>query len=233
MGSIANIIKYSRKCKDEIHVKSLSPKQWNWKKIIWPFRVLTHPVQAFTEIKYEKRGSVLLSVIILALWFFSSIFRYLEEGFVFNTNRVEDLRALDQFMGSAMIIILWCISNWAICTLMDGEGWFREIWVTNCYAVMPQIITIIPMTLISKVLTTDEGAFVTLISTVVFMWMVLLMFIANTTIHQYTFWKSLWSMFLTVLGVLILLLLGVLIVSLFMEIWSFVKAIYDELILRI
>ena len=77
MGSIANIIKYSRKCKDEIHVKSLSPKQWNWKKIIWPFRVLTHPVQAFTEIKYEKRGSVLLSVIILALWFFSSIFRYL------------------------------------------------------------------------------------------------------------------------------------------------------------
>lgn len=232
MGSIANIIKYSRKCKDEVSFKSLSPKNWNWKKIIWPFRVLTHPVQAFNEIKYEKRGSIFLSVLILVLWFASNIFNFLEEGFIFNSHRVEDLKALDQFMSSAMIIILWCISNWAICTLMDGEGWFHEIWICNCYSVMPQIISIIPLTLISKVLTSDEGAFVSMISTAVFFWMVLLMFIANTTVHQYTPLKSFISMLLTVLGVLILMLLGVLVSSLFIEIWDFVKSIYDELILR-
>ena len=94
MGSIANIIKYSRKLKGEVSLKSLSPKTWDWKKIIWPFRVLTHPVQAFNEIKYEKRGSILLSVIILFLWFLSNTFKFLEEGFIFNKNRVEDLKAL-------------------------------------------------------------------------------------------------------------------------------------------
>ena len=86
MGSIARIIKYGKKCKDEMDFKSFSLKNIDWKKIIWPFRVLTHPIQAFTEIKYEKRGSVLLGIIVLALWFFSSIFDYLEKGFVFNTN---------------------------------------------------------------------------------------------------------------------------------------------------
>ncbi len=233
MGSIARIIKYGKKCKDEIDIKSLSPKKWDWKKIIWPFRVLTHPIQAFAEIKYEKRGSVFLSIVVLALWFFSSIFDYLEKGFIFNKNSVDSLSAIDQFMSSSMIIILWCIANWAICTLMDGEGWFHEIWISNCYCVMPHVVTIVPLALVSNVLTSDEGTFLTILTTVVFIWMVLLMFIANTTIHQYSFGKSLWSMVLTVLGVLILLLLGVLIGSLFMEIWSFIKSVYDELIMRI
>lgn len=233
MGSIANIIKYSRKLKDEVSFKSLSPKTWDWKKIIWPFRVLTHPVQAFNEIKYEKRGSIFLSIVVLFLWFISNIFQFLERGFIFNRNRVEDLKALDQFMSSAMIIILWCIANWAICTLLNGEGWFREIWVCNCYAVMPQVITIIPMTLISKVLVSDEAAFVSIITSAVFAWMVLLMYLANTIVHQYSGWMSLWSMFLTLLGVLILLLLGVLVFSLFLEIWNFAKSIYDEMILRV
>ena len=233
MGSIANIIKYSRKLKGEVSFKSLSPKAWDWKKIIWPFRVLTHPVQAFNEIKYEKRGSIFLSVLILFLWFLSNTFQFLEQGFIFNKNRVEDLKALDQFMSSAMIIILWCIANWAICTLLNGEGWFREIWVCNCYAVMPQIITIVPMTLISKVLVSDEAAFVSIITSVVFAWMVLLMFLANTIVHQYSGWMSFASMILTVFGVLILLLLGVLVFSLFLEIWNFAKNIYDEMILRI
>ena len=232
MGSIANIIKYSRKLKGEVSLKSLSPTKWDWKKIIWPFRVLTHPAQAFNEIKYEKRGSILLSVIILFLWFISNTFKYLEEGFIFNSNRVEDLKVLDQFMSSAMIIILWCISNWAICTLLNGEGWFREIWVCNAYAVMPQVITIIPMTIISKVLVSDEAAFVSIITSIVFAWMVLLMFLANTIVHQYSGWMSLVSMLFTVIGVLILLLLGVLVFSLFLEIWNFAKSVYDELILR-
>ncbi len=233
MGSIARIIKYGKKCKDEMDFKSFSPKKIDWKKVIWPFRVLTHPIQAFTEIKYEKRGSVLLGIIVLALWFFSSIFDYLEKGFVFNKNSVEGLNAIDQFMSTAMIILLWCISNWAICTLMDGEGWFHEILVSNCYCVMPHVITIIPLALVSNVLTSDEGTFLTIITSIVFVWMVLLMFIANTTIHQYSFLKSIWSMILTLFGVLVLMMLGVLIGSLFMEIWSFVKSVYDELILRI
>lgn len=232
MGSIANIIKYGKKCKDEISFKNLSVKKLDFKKIIWPFRTLTHPIQAFSEIKYEKRGSIALSIIVLLLWFFSSIFSYLETGFIFNENRVEDLKLINQFMSSSMIIILWTISNWAICTLMDGEGWFKDIWITSCYSVMPHVVTMIPIALISNVLVADEGAFVTILTTAVFIWMVLLMFIANTTVHQYTFKKSLFSMLLTIFGVLVLLLLAILIASLFIEIWSFVKSIFDELVLR-
>ncbi len=232
MGTIANIIKYSKKASFKFSPEKLNPKKWDWQKIIWPFRVLTHPVQAFTEIKYEKRGSVLLSVIVLFLWTFSAVFSFLETGFQFNQNRVEDLEFFNLFMSTSAIIVLWSISNWAICTLMDGEGWFKEIWICSCYSVMPQVMTIVPLAIISKVTTIEEGAFIGIVETIAFGWMVLLLFIANTTVHQYTFGKSIFSMVLTVFGVLVLLLLMILMFSLFLEIYNFGTTIYQELVFR-
>ena len=65
---------------------------------------------------------------------------------------------------------------------------------------MPNILTIVPLAIISKVTTIEEGAFITIAETIVFGWMVLLLFIANTTVHQYSFGKSIFSMVLTGTG---------------------------------
>ncbi len=232
LATYSALAKYGKKMISDIEWKKLLPKYWDWKKIIWPFRVLTHPIQAFNEIKYEKTGSVGLSIIILILWFFSSVYEYLEYGFQFSTNKVEMLSVLSEVMSSAMIIVLWSIANWAICTLMDGEGWFKDIWITNCYATMPMVVTTIPITIISKILTIEESSWLTLLSSVAFLWMILLMLMANTIIHQYTLKKSIFSMILTVVGVFILLLLVVLLVSLVMQFWDFAYTVGQELMFR-
>lgn len=232
MATYSALAKYSKKMIADIQWKKLLPKYWDWKKIIWPFRVLIHPMQAFNEIKYEKTGSVVLSIIILLLWFFSNIYNYLEYGFQFSTNKVEMLSVLSEFMSSAMIIVLWSIANWAICTLMDGEGWFKDIWITSCYSTMPLVITTIPLTILSKVLTIEEASWLTLLSSVAFLWTILLMLMSNTIIHQYTIKKSILSMVLTVLGVFILLLLVVLLFSLVAQFWDFIYTIGRELMFR-
>ncbi len=232
LATYSALAKYGKKLILGIEWKRLLPKYWNWKKIIWPFRVLTHPIQAFNEIKYEKTGSVGLSVIILLLWFFSNIYKYLEYGFQFNTNKVEMLSVLSQFMSSAMIIVLWTIANWAICTLMDGEGWFKEIWISCCYSVMPLVVTTVPITILSKILTINESSWLSLLSTLAFLWTVLLMLMANTIIHQYTLKKSIFSMILTIVGVFILLMLVVLVVSLVAQFWEFLSVIGQELSFR-
>ena len=62
--------------------------------------------------------------------------------------------------------------------------------------------------------------------------MLLLVFIANTTVHQYTIKKSLGAMLLTILGVLILLMIFVLVVSLFMQVYDLVGQLVKEIKLR-
>ena len=86
MATYSALAKYGKSMIMNIEWKKLLPKYWDWKKIIWPFRVLVHPIQAFNQIKYEKTGSVGLSIIILLVWFFSNIYNYLEYGFQFCTN---------------------------------------------------------------------------------------------------------------------------------------------------
>ena len=73
MATYSALAKYGKSMIMNIEWKKLLPKYWDWKKIIWPFRVLVHPIQAFNQIKYEKTGSVGLSIIILSVWFFSNI----------------------------------------------------------------------------------------------------------------------------------------------------------------
>ena len=63
--------------------------------------------------------------------------------------------------------------------------------------------------------------------------MVLLMFLGNTIIHQYSFKKSVVSMLLTIVGVLILLLIMVLVISLVVQMSDFVSSVYKELWLRV
>ena len=135
-------------------------------------------------------------------------------------------------MSSAMIIVLWSIANWAICTLMDGEGWFKDIWITSCYSTMPLVVTTIPNTILSKVLTIQESTWLTLLSSIAFAWAILLLLMSNTIIHQYTLKKSIFSMLLTVIGVFILLLLVVLMVSLVAQFADFVMTIGRELMFR-
>ena len=115
---------------------------------------------------------------------------------------------------------------------MDGEGWFKDIWITSCYSTMPLVVTTIPITILSKVLTIQESTWLTLLSSIAFAWAILLLLMSNTIIHQYTLKKSIFSMLLTVIGVFILLLLVVLMVSLVAQFADFVMTIGRELMFR-
>ncbi len=216
-----------------IDFKKLNPKTWDFKKIIWPFRICFHPINGLNDMRYEKKESIFLCILILILWFLSSVFGYLETGFLFNVAKADDLDLKMEFMSTVAVALFWAVSNWAITTLMDGEGNFKQIFTYTCYAILPQVLIGIPVTLISKVAITDEGMFLTLFSTIAFWWTFLLLFLGNMIMHQFSLKKNIFSIVLTICGILILLLIVILGFSLVMQMESFVVAIYTELFHRI
>jgi hypothetical protein len=61
-------------------------------------------------------------------------------GFLVNTNEISDMNILIQFSYVILPFIVWCVSNWSITTLIDGEGSFKDIYITTAYALLPLII---------------------------------------------------------------------------------------------
>ena len=45
--------------------------------------------------------------------------------------------SLPALLQSAGALLLWTICNWATCTLIDGEGTMRDIWIAAAYSLTP------------------------------------------------------------------------------------------------
>jgi hypothetical protein len=78
-----------------------------------------------------------------------------------------------------------------------------------------------------------EVAFLQYLMTLGYIWSGVLLFSGLMAIHQYTISKTLASLFLTVLGTLIILFLCILIFSLAQQIIGFSISLYNEILFRL
>lgn len=229
----ARLIKMGKKLVSQSIRDRHQRQKWDVHQVIWPFRVLFHPINGYQEIKWEHQGSVRLSLVIAVLLFISQVFDTTNTAFIFNYARPGTLDLRFEFAMSVLPIVLWCISNWSVTSLMDGKGNFREIWIYSFYAAMPILITKIPLALLSRLLTSEESAIFSLLNGVVVLWVCLLFFIGNMIIHQYSFKMTIVSILLTFFGIAVILFLMVLLFSLFQQFGTFVSTIYKELLFRL
>ena len=116
---------------------------------------------------------------------------------------------------------------------MDGEGRFKDI-VTVCgYAMLPMILTFIPAILFSQVVAEDEEAFYYLLLAVGIAWFLFLVLVGIMTVHNYTLGKTLATMILTFIAMLIIIFVVMLLFSLIGQVVAFVESLYNEIMLRI
>ena len=193
---------------------------------------IMHPFVGFEEIKWHKKGSALWATVFLFIYYLSAIVEYQYTGFLFTTQRPEDLNILLIAVSNLIPFVLFSVSNWAVCTLFDGEGRFVEIYIAVGYALVPFALTRFFTTLCSNFVVQSEYAFVSMISTVGLVWSLAIGFIGLNTVHQYTFKKTFFSVLAALLGVFIILFLCVLAGTLWNQVYSFIMSVYTEITFR-
>ena len=201
-------------------------------KILLPFRLFAHPVESFNDIKYEKRGSLGLANLLLLLYFLEGIVNYFLTGYLFSNNEAQSFSVWPILLRTVVLIVLWCVMNWAMCTLLEGEGTFREIWMAACYSLTPLVIFSVPLNLISNVMTLSESMFYTAVSNGLTLWSLLLLFLGMMVVHQFTVTKTVGSVVLTVAMMVIFVFLVLLGFSISQQIAAFVSTIATELFRR-
>lgn len=198
-------------------------------KIRWPFRALLHPFEAASDIKYEKKGSLFIANVFMLLLFILQALEYTATGYLFNFNRLEDFNLLLTFFQSVLLIVLWCVSNWLMCSITGGEGKFIEIWIITWYATLPRLLLSPIAILLSRVLVLEESMFLTVINAIGMGWFLLLVFFGMIVVHQYSASKALLTVLLTLFCMAMICFIGVLFFSFFQQMLLFLQSVFKEL----
>jgi len=197
-----------------------------------PLMMLVRPINGFYEMKFEKRGTLRLALLNFVLTGIAFAFMNQYTSILITERHPLALNSWSDFQYMAMAVVLFCVSNWAVTSLTDGEGKLKEIFMTVCYAMTPLVILLIPATLFSNILTGPEAAFYHLIVSLAVIWFVLLLFIGLIVVHNYTVTKAIGTAVLTFVSLLVILFLITLFFTLIQQLYTFINSIYRELSFR-
>jgi len=198
-----------------------------------PFYVLRRPFNGFWDMKYENQGRLGVALFLLALLTFVSILKKLYAGFIVNDTDIMLFNSLQEILYVVLPFVLWVVANWAVTTLMDGEGSFLDILKATAYATLPLIVIYVPQIVFSNIIIMEEATFYYFFDTVAAVWFVWLLFVGMMTVHQYSASKTIVTMLLTLLVIGIICFLGLLVFSLFQQIAVFFGTITQEIIFRL
>lgn len=200
--------------------------------IKYPFYTMIHPVKGFSSLKDDKKGSVLIANCILFVFFIISIISRQNTGFLFNNNKTETFNIFVTLIMTIGAFVMWVTANWAVSTLVDGEGKFKEIWVFSAYSLMPFVIFTALQVIFSNVLSLDEQFFYNFFEILIFGWTAVCLFAAITEVHQFTIKKTVWICILTILGIVFCIAIVAISYSMFAQLIQFIGMIYSELKMR-
>lgn len=192
-----------------------------------------HPIEGFNRLKTEKRGTISAALIVLVLVVLTYIFARQYTGFIFNTSDLTRLNVIVESLSVLVPFILWCGINWALTTLMEGKGTFRDIVIATAFALIPLVLTVIPLTVLSNYITQEEGAFYYLLMSLGTLWAGVLVVIgAVMTTHEYDMPKTVFTCICTIAGMGFALFLGFLFISLSEQVILFAREVITELMYR-
>ncbi len=198
----------------------------------WVKHAITHPVEGFEDMRWKKSGSLKISVLIVFLLFLSKIAYSRLYGFQFFVAYDKLFNIVPYIVESIVLFAAWVVGNWAVCTLLDGEGTMKNICIYSSYALIPYIAQIFINTILSHFLIRDEFVFMQAIQILGTGWTAILLFSAIKSVHQYSFGKTVFAILLTIAAMLIMLFLLVLLMSLIQQVYLFISTVYTEISYR-
>jgi len=226
---ISKFFKYANKV--NLAGQKMKEKRTLWEEFLYAFHVIFHPFDGFWDLKHEKRGSVKGATLIFLITVLGYLYNSVGKGYLFNPYGGGSNFFMEA-LGVFLPVILWVTANWCLTTLFDGEGSFKDIYVTTCYSLLPIPMMMIPCTMISNVVTLEEASLVNLVVSIGLIWALFLIFFGMMVIHDYSLGKNVLTTIGTVVGMAFIMFVAALFSSLLIKIVSFINQIIVELSLR-
>ena len=191
--------------------------------------VLFHPVVAFSYIQKERdrfkaRPIVILLLLGIVVRLISLQFtHYPLSSITMRSNLVLEVAKL------FVPLVSWGLCSYLMTTILDGETMFRESMLAVSYALTPYIVFMIPLTLLSRILDSNQAGLFTSLEACVLGWVILLIIISLKEMNHFTVGKTIMVVLLSVFTVAILWAAVALLYSICTQFIEFVAEILIEL----
>jgi len=84
----------------------------------------------------------------------------------------------------------WIVASFFITSISDGESKLGEIFTASSYCMIPYLIVMIPLSLLSNILSLQESALYDLLYRGMWVWILILFFMSIKVLNDYTMLKS-------------------------------------------
>ena len=215
--------------------KAESRKAW-WARyrasLRYSLYVITHPFDGFWDLIHEQKGTLAAAHTFLFLFLVVRVMKLILTSFQFINAPIQHINSLEQAASLALPFLVLCIANWAMTTLFEGKGRFRDIYMAMCYALVPYILIQFPMIIISNGLTFEEGSIFTVMLSLSVVWCAFLVFVGLMQVHDYGPGKTMIFIIVTIVGAMVIIFLVLTFFSLLSDAIAYFVSLYREIVYR-
>ena len=195
--------------------------------------VITSPSNGFYDVRWSGKGSWLAAVVIVLLAFATKLFTLYYTNLVFMSVDRNRINLTYEALTFILPWLIWVIANYLVSALKEGEGHFRDVFIASSYALVPYILIMIPLTIISNVMTNYEATVYHFFHNVALLWCGLLFFIMVYTVHNYEVLEAIPNCVLSVIMMVVLGAIGGLVIGMTFNVADFAVGLYKEVIFRV
>jgi DNA-binding beta-propeller fold protein YncE len=222
--------------KSMIYPKYLEKKEYLFnkklvKEVAYSLNVIKRPNDMFYGIKRMNEASYQSGFIVLGLFIVVYLINVYATGFLFRSSNLNSVFV--QLITVLAIFSLYVLVNYLISTLNDGEGRFKDVFISTSYILAPFIVFTLPMTFLSNYLTYNETFIFDFYHQIILWWTIILVFLSIKWVHNYTFMETIKNILIILFGMFILILIGLLIYSFIGQLIEFILSIIKEVIYRV
>lgn len=207
--------------------KAFSREKWAYLRY-----TVSHPMEGFYWIRHQDRGSLPIAILMVVLFSLCFSLNRISANFIVNDVAPRTVDSLEELSGVLLLYLLICVANWSITCLMNGEGRMKDIAIAVGYSCAPLIPAFLLATAMSHVITVEEGAFYSIVIGAGVCYGLLMALIGIMQVHNYTLGKTLQTLLLTFIAILVIIFLCLLLADLIGQVINFFRSLYIEIIFR-
>ncbi|MBN2504877.1 MAG: hypothetical protein JXB20_06005 [Bacilli bacterium] len=202
-------------------------------EMLFVFTYLRNPADATYLIKRKNRVGILSASLLLIIFFGFYIYYIYTLGFLFNQRNLAEISLLEESLKVFLPLLLFVVANYLVGSIHEGEGRFRDVYVTTIFAVAPIFFAFPILAMLSHALTYNESFLISFGQTIAILVSAVYFFFMVKETHYYSVKETLISIFISVFTMIIMLLGAFIVYILLRELGTLIIELIREVYYRV